>query len=138
MLKPAVVPHAFVQRVLTGMPERRVPEVVGQGDGLGQIFVERKRPGDGTADLGYLDRVRQARAEQVALVVDENLGFVFQPAKRRAVNDAVAVALIFRAVAGRGLRVLPSARAGILRREWWQHYAPSRRLARGASRSARG
>jgi Holliday junction resolvasome RuvABC endonuclease subunit len=37
--------------------------------------------------------VGQAGAEQVALVVHEDLGLVFEPAEGRAMDDAVAVAL---------------------------------------------
>jgi len=37
--------------------------------------------------------MRQARAEQVALVVDEHLRLVLEAAKRSRVNDTVAVAL---------------------------------------------
>jgi hypothetical protein len=37
--------------------------------------------------------VGQPRAEQVALVIDEHLGLVFEPAERSRMDDAVAVAL---------------------------------------------
>jgi hypothetical protein len=39
--------------------------------------------------------MRQPRAEEVAFVVDENLGLVDQAPEGRAVHDAVAVALVF-------------------------------------------
>ena len=84
---------AGVERVLPGVAERGMAQVVRQGNGLDQIFVQSQRAGDGAAELGDLQRVRQARAEQVAFVVQEHLGFVDQTPKRRAVNDAITVAL---------------------------------------------
>ncbi len=54
--------------------------------------------GDAACDLGDFQRVCQAGAEQVAFVVDEYLGFVFQAAKCGGVDDAVTVALVFVAV----------------------------------------
>ena len=52
-----------------------------------------QRARDRAAELRHFERVRQARAEQVALVVEEDLRLVDQAPERRAVDDAVAVAL---------------------------------------------
>ena len=68
-------------------------EVVGERQRLGQILVEAERAGDRAGDLRHFQRVRQARAEMVALVVDEDLRLVLQPAKGVGMDDAVAVAL---------------------------------------------
>ena len=74
--------------------------------GRGRAPARSPRPGlrsarsaarDRAADLRHFERVRQARAEQVALVVDEDLGLVDEAAERGAVHDAVAVALVFAA-----------------------------------------
>ena len=86
------------------------PRSCAKRDGLGQVLVQFQRSGNGAANLGDLDRVRQARAVQIAFVVDEYLGFVFQAPKRRAVNDTVAVALVFGAVRRARLGILPAAR----------------------------
>ena len=43
VLEAAVVAHAFVERVLAGMAERRVAEIVRQADRLGQRLVEAER-----------------------------------------------------------------------------------------------
>ena len=48
---------------------------------------------DRAAELRHFERMREPRAEQVAFVVQEHLRLVDQPAKRRGVHDAVAVAL---------------------------------------------
>jgi hypothetical protein len=54
--------------------------------------------------------MRQPGSVQVAFVVDEDLGLVDQSAKRRGMNDSIAVALVFRPVCGRGFRVAAAAR----------------------------
>ena len=52
MLEAAVIPHAVIQRRFPGVAERWMSQVVGQGDGFGQILIEAHLPGDGPADLG--------------------------------------------------------------------------------------
>ena len=103
MLEAAVVAHARVQRVLSGMAERRMPEVVCQANRLGQRLVQAQRMGDRAADLGNLEGMRQASPVQVALVIDEDLCLVHQPPKRRRVDDAIAVPPVLAAVRGRRL-----------------------------------
>ena len=83
VLKAAVRRHAFIECVLAGMAERRVSQVMRQRHGLDQIFVQAQRAGDRAAELRDFQRMRQPGAEQVALVVQKNLGFVNQPAKSR-------------------------------------------------------
>ena len=115
-----------MQRILPGMTEWRVAEVVRQRNGLDQVFVELQVARDRPRDLRDLQAMRQARAKQVAFVVDEDLRLVFEPAKRGRVNDAVAVALELaarRPAAFRGAR----ARA---------YCAGRRRRARGQSCAA--
>ena len=85
--------QAVVECVLSGVTERRVPDVVCQCDGLDQILVQAQRSGDGPCNLRHLERVRHAGAKQVAFMVEKDLRLVDQPAKRRAVHDAIAVAL---------------------------------------------
>ena len=95
VLEAAEIRHAFVERVLAGVAEGRVSEVVGEADGLGQHLVEAQRAGDGPRDLRDLERMRQPGAVEIALVIDENLGLVDQTAEGRGMHDAVAVALVF-------------------------------------------
>src|SRR5689334_12752120 len=75
------------------MAERGVAEIVGQGQGLRQILVEAERPADRARDLRDFEGMGQAGAVMVALVIDKNLGLVGQPAERRRMYDAVAIAL---------------------------------------------
>ena len=95
------------------MAERRVAEVVGQRQRLGQILVEAERAGERAGDLGHLERVGQPGAVMVALVVDEHLGLVREPAERGRMDDPVAVALEIAARRARRLGMEPpAARAG--------------------------
>jgi hypothetical protein len=93
VLEAAVLAHAGVQRILPGVAERRVAEVVRQRHRFDQVLVQVEQAGDGAADLRHFQAVGQPRAEQVALVVHEHLGLVFQAAERGRMDDAVAVAL---------------------------------------------
>jgi hypothetical protein len=68
-------------------------EVVRQGNSFYQVFVEIQIARHRTADLGHFQAVRQARAEQVAFVIYENLSFVYKPAKCGGMNDAIAITL---------------------------------------------
>ena len=112
VLKPAVIFHQLVQYHLAFVPERGVTEVVRQRDGLRQVFVQLQSPGDVAGDGGDFDGVREPRAQMVASAVEEDLRFVFEPAKRARVNDAVAVALIMCAPVGRLFGVFASSGVG--------------------------
>ena len=95
--KPPKRRHLGVERLLAGMAERRVAEIVGQRQRLGEILVEAERAGDGARDLRHFEAVGQPGAVMVALVIDEDLGLVLQAAERGRMDDAVAVALKRRA-----------------------------------------
>src|ERR1700754_3558117 len=90
VLEAAVVLHARVERVLSRVPERRVPQVVRERDRLDEIFVEPQVARDRSRDLRDLERVRQPRAEEIAFVIDEDLRLVLEAPERRRVNDAIA------------------------------------------------
>ena len=102
----------LVQRLLTGMAERRVPEVVPEPDRLDEVLVEPQRSRHPARDPGRLERVRQPRAVVVAGRVDEHLRLVHEPPERLRVDDAVAVALERRAQQARLL--LPRAPARLV------------------------
>src|SRR5262249_9148793 len=78
VLEAAEFAHAAVQRVLAGVAEGRMPEVVSQRYSLDQRLVQRERPGDGARDLRHLDRMRHTRAVQITFVIDEHLRLVGQ------------------------------------------------------------
>src|ERR1700727_2764865 len=93
VVKAAVFGHAGVESVLARMPERRMAEIVAKRDRFRQIVVEPQGPGESARDLRHLDRVGEAGAEMVALVIDEHLGLVGETAEGGRMDDAVAVAL---------------------------------------------
>ena len=93
MIKAAVGGHHLVQHVLACVAKGRMTKVVCQCNSFCQLAVQPKRTCDRAGHLGYLDRVRQARAKIIALVFDENLCFVFQPAKRAGVNNTIPITL---------------------------------------------
>jgi hypothetical protein len=59
--------------------------------------------------------MRQARSVQVTFVVDEDLGLVDKSAKRGGMDDAVTIALILTAIAGRWFCDPPAATGGFVR-----------------------
>ena len=112
VVEAAVLGHAGVERVLTGMPEGRMAEIVAERDRFGEVIVEPQGPGEGARDLRHLDGVGEAGAEMVALVIDEHLGLVGETAEGGRMDDAVAVSLEFGARRRRRLGdQAPSARA---------------------------
>ncbi len=112
MVEAAVGGECRVQRLLAGVAERAVAEVVGERHGLREILVEGERARRGAGDLGDLEGVGQAGAEVVAFVVDEHLGLVLEAAEGGAVDDPVAVAL--ERAAQRALRLGVAAAAAAL------------------------
>ena len=93
VVEAAVLGHAGVERVLAGMPERRVAEIVAKRDRFREIVVEPQGASERARDLRHLDRVGEAGAEMVALVIDEHLRLVGETAEGGRMDDAVAVAL---------------------------------------------
>jgi len=93
VLKAAVFGHAVVQGVLARMAKRGVPQVVRQRDRLHQVLMQTQGPRQRTRQLRDLQRMGHAGAKQVALVVQKDLGFIDQAAKRGGMHDAVSVAL---------------------------------------------
>lgn len=93
VLEAAVLAHARVQCVLPGMAERRMAEIVRERNRFDEILVQAQVARHRTRDLRDFQAVRETGAEQVAFVIDEHLGLVFEPAERGRMNDAVAVAL---------------------------------------------
>jgi hypothetical protein len=84
--------RAFVQDALALVAEGRVADVVHQRQRLAQRLVQAQREAQEARQLRDLERVRQARAVEVALVDDEDLRLVLEPPEGARVHDAVAVA----------------------------------------------
>ncbi len=93
----AALAQRRVERLLAGVPEGRVAEVVPEPDRLGQVLVEAERPGNRAGDPTGLQRVGEAGSVVIPLGRDEDLGLVLEPPEGLRVDDAVAVALEGRA-----------------------------------------
>src|SRR6478672_4420043 len=109
MLEAAMLAHAFGQHFFAGMPERRMPEVVGKGDGFGQVFIKAQSPRDGAANRRDFDRVGEPCAQMIAGTVEENLGLVLETTKRARVNNPSTIALEFGPIGVGWLRKLSAA-----------------------------
>jgi len=87
--------HELVEGVFDGMAEGGVTEISGQGNGLGEVFVEAEGATERAGEGGDLDGVGEAGTNVVAGAVERDLGFVFEATKSGTVNDAFAVPLKF-------------------------------------------
>ncbi len=93
--KATSVLHELVEGVFDGMAEGGMTEIPGEGDGLGEVFVEAEGAAEGAGEGGDLDGMGEASTDVVAGAVEWDLGFVFEATKSGAVNDAFAVSLKF-------------------------------------------
>ena len=75
------------------MAEGRMPQIMRQRQGFGQILIQAQKPRDGPRDLRDFNGMGQPRAEVIAFVIDEHLRLVLQAAKGGRVDDAVPVPL---------------------------------------------
>ena len=83
VFKPPIRRHAFVERILSCVTKRCVPQIVRQGNGFHQVFVQMQGACDGTPQLRHLQRVRHAGAKQIAFVVQKDLRLVDQTPESR-------------------------------------------------------
>ena len=91
------------------MAERRMAEIVGQRQRLGEIFVEPQPARQRAGDLGDFERMGQPGAVMVAFVEHEDLRLVLEPPERGRMDDAVAVAAKGAAALAGGLGMEPAA-----------------------------
>ena len=89
----AALAEDLVERLLARMTERRMAEIVADRDRFGQILVQPQPARDTARDARSLERVREARAEVIALGIHEDLSLEAQSPERLRVDDAVSVAL---------------------------------------------
>src|ERR1700722_14355982 len=69
VVEAAVLGHAGIERVLAGMPERRVAEIVAKRDRFREVVVKPQSASERARDLRHLNRVGETGAEMVALVI---------------------------------------------------------------------
>jgi hypothetical protein len=95
MLETTVLFHAGIQGVLPTMSKWGMSEVMGKRDSFRQILIQIQFSGDGARDLGNFNRMGKASTEQVALMVNEDLGFVFQAPEGGGMNYTITITLVF-------------------------------------------
>jgi len=103
------------------MPEGGMPDVVAQGDGLDEVFIQPQILADGPADLGKQLHVQHPVADMLMIDEVKNLGLVDVPGVGPGMENAVRVHREVLAMAlGDALLVTPPHRlgaAGGIRRE---------------------
>lgn len=112
VVEAAVFAHETVEGFLAGVAEGGVAEVVGEGDGFREVFVEAEGTSDGAGDGSDFDGVGQSRAVVVAGTVEEDLGLAVEAAEGGGVNDPGPIALEGGAVGVLALGVSPTKRVG--------------------------
>ena len=113
---PAMSREGVAERALSHVAEGGVPEVMPEGDGLGQVLVQSERPRDRAGNLGDLQGVDEAGAVVIALRGEKHLRLVGEPPEALGVQDAVAIALEARPEGVRLLGNAPSERVARERR----------------------
>ena len=97
VIEPAVTVQRIAQRILAGVAERRMADIVCKAQRLGQVLVEPQRARDYPPDLRDFEAVGQPNPVVVAIGGDEHLGLVAQAAEGDRMDDPVAVTLERRA-----------------------------------------
>ncbi len=103
--------NEIVEDALAGMAERRVPQIVTEGDRLGELLVEPEHLRNAPGDLRHLERMREARSIMIARRRKKHLGLVLQAPERLAVDHAIAIALEGRP--NRVFRLRPNAATAV-------------------------
>src|SRR6266849_8423137 len=85
-----------------------MPDVMHQGQGFHEVFIEPQRSGDGPRDLHHFDGVRKPVAKVIGVPARENLGLVLKSAKSAGMDDPVPVSLKIVAIWMTRLRIAPS------------------------------
>ena len=109
VFEPSKRLHFPCQRILAGMSEWRVAQIMRQCDGICQVGIQPELGGQRPGDPRNLDGMGEASPEVIAIRRDKHLGLVHQPAECGRVNDPVAIALEWRAAGGLRDIVQPGA-----------------------------
>jgi hypothetical protein len=82
-----------IEGFFAGVGKGGVADVVSEGEGFGEVFVDAEDAGGGAGELGDFEGVGEAIAEVIGDAGGEDLGFGFETTEGAGVDDAVAVAL---------------------------------------------
>jgi len=90
---PETLMIEFVEDIFTHVTKRGMPQVMAQGDCLGQVLIQVQGSRYGAGYLGNLQGMGEPGYIMVTQGGDEDLCLVLEPPERFAVYDAVAVTL---------------------------------------------
>jgi hypothetical protein len=85
--------HHLVQRILAGMAEWGMSQIMSKRHGFDKVFIQTKSAGYCAGDTAYLKSMRQTGAVMIAFGAEKYLSFFHQPAKCLRVGHAVYIAL---------------------------------------------
>ena len=94
VIEAANIGGGLVQCLLAGMAERGVTQIMGQRDGLGQIFIHLEAARQAARQLRHFQGMSQPGAVIIAFMFHKHLGLVLEAAKGAGMDDAVAVAAV--------------------------------------------
>src|SRR5271163_1357556 len=103
----AVLAHGGVESAFPRVSKRRMPDVVDQREGLGQVLIQAKRTRNRAGDRRDLESVRQAATEMVGIAVGKNLRLASHASEGTGMGHASAIALEGTAIGMDTLRVRP-------------------------------
>jgi hypothetical protein len=106
----AVVAESLIESLFAGMAERGVPDVMSEGEGLGEFVVQAESSGNSSGDLGDFERMGKTAAEVVSGEITgepgKDLSFSSKTPKRAGMEDASTVACEGRSIGMLGFRKL--------------------------------
>src|SRR5277367_6836339 len=102
--------HCRIQGLFPCMAERRMPQIMHQGQRFHEVHIQAKLRGNRPGDLSDFNSVGQAAAEVVGIAACENLRLGLQSAKSAGMNNAVAVPFKVVAIRMKKLGMAASAR----------------------------
>jgi len=109
VVEPTMSLEALIEGGLTGVPKRRVADIVGKGDGFGEVLVQAEPTSHGPGDLRDLQSVCQPGPVVIVDRGDENLRLAGHPAEGGTVDDPLPVTLVERSERMFIFRVPPAA-----------------------------
>ena len=115
VIEPAEIEQAGMQRFLARMAERRMADVVGEGDDFRQVFIQSQPAGNRPCHLRDFERMRQSRAVVIVHRGHEHLRLPRHPPKGGRVHDPLAIPLKRRPKRMARFR-MPSAATGFIRK----------------------
>jgi hypothetical protein len=85
--------HLTIKLLFAHMTERRMTQIMCQGQSLGVLVVKRQSHGHGACHLRHFNGVSQAIAGMIVRADREDLSFALQTAECARMNNTISIAL---------------------------------------------